>query len=82
MRGRFWVFFALRIANRGLTLVCTIILALLLAPADFGLMGIALVAMSTLETFSQTGFQAALIQKKEAVGACPEEMLCRGGQIL
>lgn len=30
-------------------------------------MGIALLAMSTLETFSQTGFQAALIQKKENI---------------
>jgi len=30
-------------------------------------MGIALQAMSTLETFSQTGFQAALIQKKENI---------------
>jgi lipopolysaccharide exporter len=58
-----WVFL-LRIVSRGLTLVRTIVLARILAPEDFGLMGITMVAMSMLETFSQTGFQAALIQKK------------------
>jgi O-antigen/teichoic acid export membrane protein len=42
-----------------------IILARILSPNNFGLMGIALLAMSALETFSQTGFAQALIQKKE-----------------
>lgn len=64
VRGGFWVF-ALRITNRLLGLARIIILARLLAPADFGLFGIALLAMSALETFSQTGFSAALIQKKQ-----------------
>lgn len=63
VRGGFWVF-ALRIASRGLTLIRTIVLARVLAPSDFGLMGLALLAMSTLENFSQPGFQAVLIQKK------------------
>ncbi len=66
VKGGAWVF-ALRTVNRGLGLVRLIILARILAPADFGLMGIALLAMATLDTFSQTGFNAALIQKKEAV---------------
>jgi len=66
VEGGAWVF-ALRILNRGLGLVRLVILARILAPADFGLMGIALLAMATLETFSQTGFDAALIQKKEDV---------------
>jgi O-antigen/teichoic acid export membrane protein len=61
-----WVF-ALKIVNRGFSFIRLIILARILAPADFGLMGIALLAMATLETFSQTGFNAALIQKKENV---------------
>lgn len=61
-----WVF-ALRFTNRGLGFIRTIILARLLAPEDFGLLGIAMLAIATLETFSQTGFQAALIQKKENV---------------
>jgi len=61
-----WVF-SLRILNRGLGFIRTIILARLLAPEDFGLLGIAMLAISTLETFSQTGFQAALIQKNEDI---------------
>jgi len=66
VRGGLWVF-GLRITSRGLGFIRTIILARLLAPSDFGLLGIAMLAISTLETFSQTGFQAALIQKKENV---------------
>jgi len=30
-------------------------------------MGIALLTMATLDTFSQTGFQAALIQKRDDI---------------
>lgn len=63
VKGGIWVF-ALRITNRGLVFIRTIILARLLAPNDFGLLGIAMLSIATLETFSQTGFQAALIQKK------------------
>jgi len=66
VRGGIWVF-ALRIANRSLGFIRTIILARLLAPHDFGLFGIAMLAIATLETFSQTGFQAALVQKKKNV---------------
>ena len=66
VRGGAWVF-ALRIIQRVFNLVRIVILARILAPADFGLMGIALLAMAILDTFSQTGFNAALIQKKENV---------------
>lgn len=66
VQGGMWIF-GLRIINRGLGFVRTIILARLLVPEDFGLFGIAMLAIATLETFSQTGFQAALIQKKENV---------------
>ena len=66
VKGGFWVF-SLRIAQQAFNLVRLIILARILAPHDFGLMGIALLTMATLETFSQTGFQQALIQKKENV---------------
>jgi len=59
----FWAF-ALRITDRLFRLVCTVILARLLSPNDFGLFGIALLALSALESFSQTGFDAALVQKK------------------
>jgi O-antigen/teichoic acid export membrane protein len=63
VRGGLWII-TLRIINRGLGFIRTIILARLLAPEDFGLLGIALLSLSTLETFSQTGLQPALIQKK------------------
>jgi len=66
VRGGLWVF-GLRITNRGLGFIRTIILARLLAPSDFGLLGIAMLAIATLETFSQTGFQSALIQKRDNV---------------
>jgi len=60
VKGGFWVFF-LKIVNRRFSLIRLIILARIISPDDFGLMGIALLTMSTLETFSQTGFHQALI---------------------
>ena len=66
VKGGFWLFF-LRIINQGFSLLRLIVLARVLSPNDFGLMGIALLTMSVLETFTQTGFQAALIQKKEEI---------------
>lgn len=42
----------------------TVVLARILAPTDFGLIGISMLAISTLELFSQSGFQAALIQRR------------------
>ena len=66
VKGSIWTF-ALRIFDRFLIFISTIILARLLAPKDFGLFGIALVAIMTLKTFSKTGFQSALIQKKEDI---------------
>ena len=66
VRGGFWVF-SFRIVQKLFNLARLVILARILAPHDFGLMGIALLTMATLETFSQTGFQAALIQKKEDI---------------
>jgi O-antigen/teichoic acid export membrane protein len=52
-----------KITERVLRFIKTIILARLLAPADFGLFGIACLAINTLQTFSETGIKAALIQK-------------------
>jgi O-antigen/teichoic acid export membrane protein len=40
-----------------------------LAPSDFGLLGLAMLAITTLDTFSQTGFQTALIQKKQGTAS-------------
>ena len=66
VRGGVWVF-TLQVVNRGFSFVRLIILARILAPHDFGLMGIAMLMMATLNTFSQAGFQAALVQKKEDI---------------
>ncbi|MBU0635275.1 MAG: lipopolysaccharide biosynthesis protein [Candidatus Omnitrophica bacterium] len=63
VRGGFWVF-AARIFDRLFGIISKVILARLLAPNDFGLMGIALLALGIFESFSKTGFQAALVQKK------------------
>lgn len=63
IHGTFWVF-SLRVFNRGFSLVRIIILARLLAPEDFGLFGIAMLALHALQTFSVTGLDQALIQKK------------------
>jgi lipopolysaccharide exporter len=65
-KGGIWVF-ALRVLEKGLRIVRLIILARLLAPNDFGLFGIALLAMSTVGTFSEMGFTTALIQKKKNI---------------
>jgi lipopolysaccharide exporter len=62
-KGGLWVFI-LRVMENVLKLLRLVIVARILAPDDFGLFGIALLSMSALETFSQTGFQAALVQKK------------------
>lgn len=66
VKGGIWVF-TLRGTQRLFSFVRLIILARILAPSDFGLMGIALLTMAALNTFSQTGFQTALIQKKEDI---------------
>lgn len=66
VRSIFWVFI-IRIFDLIFNFTRIIILAKLLSPKDFGVMGIALLTISTLETFTQTGFRTALIQKKENV---------------
>jgi len=63
LEGGFWIF-AIKIASRILTFIRTIIVARLLAPEDFGLMGVALLTMSVFYTFSQTGVGEALVQKR------------------
>lgn len=58
-----WVL-AMRGTGGALSLARSIFLARLLAPADFGVFGIATLSVAVLQTFSQTGFRHALIQKK------------------
>lgn len=63
VRGASWLF-ALKLSARGIGFLSTLVLARLLSPADFGVLGIAMLSISLLQTFSQTGFEGALIQKK------------------
>jgi len=53
------------IITKGLGGVKIVILARLLSPADFGLMGLALVIVRTVNRFSYPGLYTALIQKEE-----------------
>jgi len=64
VHGGFWISF-IKIIRKVFSLIRLIVIGRILAPSDFGLMGIALLTMSALETFSTTGFNQALIQKKE-----------------
>jgi O-antigen/teichoic acid export membrane protein len=66
LSGSFWTTVGEVVVN-GLTLVTGIIAARVLPKRDFGLMGTALLALSVLDSLSNTGFDAALIQKKEKV---------------
>jgi len=66
IKGSFWIF-ALRISTQLLSMLRLVILARLLAPEDFGLLGIALLLMSILQTFTATGVDAALIQKQKDI---------------
>lgn len=51
-------------AERGAQFLRAIILAKLLTPHDFGLMGMALVVVFTAEALSQTGLNRAIVQKR------------------
>ncbi|MEF8884330.1 MAG: lipopolysaccharide biosynthesis protein [Haloarculaceae archaeon] len=57
---------ALNVSRRALELVALLVLARLLTPDDFGLLGIALLTLTAMERFSQLGLTSALIQRPEA----------------
>ncbi|MCL5282116.1 MAG: oligosaccharide flippase family protein [Planctomycetes bacterium] len=64
IRGVIWGFLD-RIGQQGISFVITMILARLLAPAQFGLVGMLTIFMEVAGAFVDSGFSAALIQKKE-----------------
>jgi O-antigen/teichoic acid export membrane protein len=64
--GFFWVALA-QLAGRGLSTIVTLILARLLAPALFGLVGMAGLAIAALQYFQDIGFDAALIYRRDEV---------------
>jgi len=55
----------INVSDRGFQLLKLVVLANLLSPNDFGLMGIALLALGVLNQFSRLGIDTALIQKSE-----------------
>lgn len=64
IRSGFWEVM-INVSNRVLELLVLIILARLLDPADFGLMGIALLTMGALNRFSQLGVNQAIIYNRD-----------------
>lgn len=61
-RGTFWMGLGQAIIQLS-GLLRTAVLARFLSPAQFGIMGIALVVIKALESFTNTGFTQALIQR-------------------
>ncbi|MCD4768844.1 MAG: lipopolysaccharide biosynthesis protein, partial [Bacteroidales bacterium] len=82
--GGFWSF-ATRIALRFILVLRIFILAWLLEPQDFGLLGVALLTVAIIESLTTTGFQAALVQKKGVFEDCLDSVwafgLVRGGAL-
>jgi len=56
---------ATNVSRRALELLALLVLARLLTPDDFGLLGIALLTLTGLERFSNLGLTSALIQRAE-----------------
>ena len=51
--------------SRGLGIIKMIILARLLLPLDFGILGLAILSVNILNVFSETGIESALIQRQK-----------------
>lgn len=64
-RGAMWMVL-FKLADRGIGLISTLILARLLTPADFGLVAMATAVVAMIELMSAFGFDTALIQRKDA----------------
>lgn len=59
-----WAVFARLIGGAGRT-IRSLVLARLLAPADFGLTALAVIAIETLEACTTTGLETALVQQRD-----------------
>ena len=66
VQGGLWIFL-LRIGEKLLGLVRLIVVASLLTPNDFGLLGVAAIITSILNIFLESGFNQALIHEKEKI---------------
>lgn len=66
-RGGVWLL-GLRLFDQAFRVARLLILARLLDPRHFGLLGVALLALAALQTFSETGLREALVQRRGPVG--------------
>lgn len=66
IKGISWVG-AYRVANRLMTVIKTAILARLLLPVQFGIFGIAMLALGFLEIVTETGINVFLVQEKSEI---------------
>lgn len=64
IKGAAWAGFE-RVANRAVGFVVSIVLARLLVPSDYGVVGLLSVFLSISQLFIDAGFSSALIQKKD-----------------
>jgi len=62
--GLLWSFID-QFANQGITFIAGIVLARLLSPREFGLIGMITVFIAVSESFINSGFSSALIRKKD-----------------
>lgn len=63
--GVFWSLFQ-NISSQGISIIISIVLARLLTPKDFGLVGMLSVFIGVSQAFINGGFDQALVQKKDA----------------
>lgn len=63
-KGVFWSFFE-RFSTQGVAFLVTLVMARLLTPGDYGLVGMLTIFMSLAQVFIDGGFSSALIQYKD-----------------
>ena len=63
VHGGVWLF-VLRFLQQILALVRLLVLARILAPGDFGILGLALITTRIARIFTETGFEEALVQRQ------------------
>ena len=66
LRGAFWSYLSF-VAGKGLSFLSTIILARLLLPQEFGLLGYCLIVIQYVDILNSAGIAAALIARREKV---------------
>jgi lipopolysaccharide exporter len=66
IKSGFWSLTS-RFSTRALVLIELVIVARILSPDDFGLLGMAILAMAVFQVFTETGFKDAIIQNKNDV---------------